>query len=71
VLLGGILPPDNDPEALLADTNWRYIFAAPVFISILILMGLMVVYDSPKHYINKNDYVNATKSVEKIYKIAG
>ena len=52
-IMGAILPPDDDKEALKEDTSWRIIFAVqPILLIVSIILFLALIrHDPPRFYI--------------------
>ena len=68
-----ILPKDEaSTEVLAQNTSWRYIYAFPILLYLLVLIGLFlfVPTDTPKYYLIQGDREKAAEVVRRIYKCA-
>ena len=68
-----LLPPDSDKVALAESDMWRLIYALPIamYAIMMILMLVVVKYDSPKYSLvtgNKEDCISV---IHQIYKTSG
>ena len=68
-----VLPADDASTLVLSEnTSWRYIYAFPILLYLLVLAGLMIFVktDTPKFYLLRGDRHMAATSVKNIYKTA-
>lgn len=64
------MPPGNLPPAILAaDTTWKYIYAAPILLYVILALGFMFVVttDGPIYCLQKQKTEECAIAVQHIY----
>ena len=59
------LPPDSDKQALIESDVWKYIFAFPIVLYLIMIALLLTVvqHESPKFYIINNEREKAIEVI--------
>ena len=68
-----LLPPDKDKVALAESDMWRLIYALPIamYAIMIVLMLLVVRYDSPKYSLVTGNKDDCMAVIHQIYKTNG
>ena len=69
IVLGLVLPRDDNAKDLATTEMWRLIFGFPIVLSTIVLLGFLIVFrhDSPKYYLSINDEKMARFAIRKFY----
>jgi MFS family permease len=70
LLLGALLPEDDDLEAQLKDNNWRIIYGFPYVCEVLTILMFMTCFkeDSITYSISVGDTESALRLISKVYR---